>query len=107
MNQEAKRPLIPLTPLKAAAKRRWESEGIEITRPLCGIQRDGNRKSQGARARLCKFPGRIPLRRVWAAAQRNPRPPNREANKKARIRERSVPDSTKAALNRREAEKGV
>ena len=28
MNQEAKRPLIPLTPLKAAAKRRWESEGI-------------------------------------------------------------------------------
>ena len=28
MNQEAKRPLIPLTSLKTAAKRRWESEGI-------------------------------------------------------------------------------
>ena len=26
MNQEAKRPLIPLTPLKAAAKRRWGSQ---------------------------------------------------------------------------------
>ena len=25
-NQGAKRPLIPLTPLKTAAKRRWESE---------------------------------------------------------------------------------
>ena len=45
--------------------------GIGITRPLCGIQRDGNRKSQGALARsrsgrvcrrqrtapLCEFPG--------------------------------------------------
>ena len=27
MNQEAKRPLIPLTSLQTAAKRRWESEG--------------------------------------------------------------------------------
>ena len=26
-NQEAKRPLIPLTLLKAAAKQKWESEG--------------------------------------------------------------------------------
>ena len=31
--------------------------GIGVTRPLCGIQRDGNRKSQGALARLCEFPG--------------------------------------------------
>ena len=88
-NQEAKRPLIPLPLLKAAAKRRWESEGIipsggfgiGVTRPLCGIQRDGNRKSQGALARsrsgrvcrrqrtapLCEFPG--------SAAQGNPRNP--------------------------------
>ena len=58
-------------------------------RPLCGIQRDGNRKSQGALARsrsgrvcrrqrtapLCEFPG--------SAAQRNPRDPvlKREAHK--------------------------
>ena len=44
-------------------------------RPLCGIQRDGNRKSQGALARLCEFPG--------SAAQRNHRDPvlNREAHK--------------------------
>ena len=82
MNQEAKRPLIPLTLLQTAAKRRWESEGespsggfgIGVTRPLCGIQRDGNRKSQGALARsrsgrvcrrqrtapLCEFPGSGP-----------------------------------------------
>ena len=46
-------------PLETAAKRRWESEGIGVTRPLCGIQRDGNRKSQGALARLCEFPGRF------------------------------------------------
>ena len=44
-------------------------------RPLCGIQRDGNRKSQGALARLCEFPG--------SAAQHNHRDPvlNREAHK--------------------------
>ena len=49
--------------------------GIGITRPLCGIQRDGNRKSQGALARsrsgrvcrrqrtapLCEFPGSAAL----------------------------------------------
>ena len=34
--------------------------GIGVTRPLCGIQRDGNRKSQGALARLCEFPGISP-----------------------------------------------
>ena len=34
--------------------------GIGVTRPLCGIQRDGNRKSQGALARLCEFPGSKP-----------------------------------------------
>ena len=99
-NQEAKRPLIPLTPLKTAAKRRWESEGIEITRPLCGIQRDGNRKSQGALARsrsgrvcrrqrtapLCEFPGRFPLRQVLG---RQPYRPHAK-HEKAKIRERSV-----------------
>ena len=77
-NQGAKRYLIPLNPVFTAAKRRRESEGIGVTRPLCGIQRDGNRKSQGARARsrsgrvcrrqrtasLCEFPGRFPLRQV-------------------------------------------
>ena len=49
--------------------------GIGVTRPLCGIQRDGNRKSQGALARsrsgrvcrrqrtapLCEFPGSAAL----------------------------------------------
>ena len=34
--------------------------GIGATRPLCGIQRGGNRKSQGALARLCEFPGISP-----------------------------------------------
>ena len=34
--------------------------GIGVTRPLCGIQRDGNRKSQGVLARLCEFPGSSP-----------------------------------------------
>ena len=48
--------------------------GIGVTRPLCGIQRDGNRKSQGALARSrsgrvcrrqrtappCEFPGSKP-----------------------------------------------
>ncbi len=34
--------------------------GIGVTRPLCGIQRDGNRKSQGALARPCEFPGSKP-----------------------------------------------
>ena len=29
-------------------------------RPLCGIQHGGNRKSQGALARLCEFPGISP-----------------------------------------------
>ena len=94
-NQEAKRPLIPLTPLKAAAKRRWDLGmkspqqvlGIGVTRPLCGIHRDGNRKSQGALARsrsgrvcrrqrtapLCEFPG--------SAAQRNPVPSSRSDSK--------------------------
>ena len=78
VNQGAKRPLIPLTLLQTAAKRRWSlgmispsGFGIGVTRPLCGIQRDGNRKSQGALARsrsgrvcrrqrtapLCEFPG--------------------------------------------------
>ncbi len=50
--------------------------GIGVTRPLCGIQRDVNRKSQGALARsrsgrvcrrqrtapLCEFPGSKPHR---------------------------------------------
>ncbi len=45
---------------QTAAKRRWESEGqsslrrglgIGVTRPLCGIQRDGNQKSHGVLAR--------------------------------------------------------
>ena len=65
-NQGAKRPLILLPLLQAAAKRRLSLGmisssrfGIEVTRPLCGIQRDGNRKSQGALARLCEFPGRF------------------------------------------------
>ena len=31
--------------IKTSAKRRREPEGIGITRPLCGVQRDGNRKS--------------------------------------------------------------
>ena len=49
--------------------------GIGVTRPLCGIQRDGNRKSQGVLARsrsgrvcrrqrtapLCEFPGSAAL----------------------------------------------
>ena len=35
--------------------------GIGVTRPLCGIQRDGNRKSQGALAPLCEFPGSAAL----------------------------------------------
>ncbi len=70
--------------LQTAAKRRkgagnnvpcW-GLGIGVTRPLCGIQRDGNRKSQGALARsrsgrvcrrqrtapLCEFPGSKPHR---------------------------------------------
>ena len=34
--------------------------GIGATRPLCGIQRGGNRKSQGVLARLCEFPGISP-----------------------------------------------
>ena len=29
-------------------------------RPLCGIQHGGDRKSQGALARLCEFPGISP-----------------------------------------------
>ena len=70
-------------PLETAAKRRWESEGIGVTRPLCGIQRDGNRKSQGALARsrsgrvcrrqrtapLCEFPGSKPQAGYGVAAQ--------------------------------------
>ena len=81
VNQGAKRPLILLTLLQTAAKRRWglgmispSGFGIEVTRPLCGIQRDGNRKSQGVLARsrsgrvcrrqrtapLCEFPGISP-----------------------------------------------
>ena len=50
--------------VKTAAKRRRglgtmspSRFGIGVTRPLCGIQRDGNRKSQGVLARLCEFPG--------------------------------------------------
>ena len=34
--------------------------GIVAMRPLCGIQHGGNRKSQGALARLCEFPGISP-----------------------------------------------
>ena len=30
-------------------------------RPLCGKKHGGNRKSQGALARLCEFPGRFRL----------------------------------------------
>ena len=71
-------------PLETAAKRRWESEGIGVTRPLCGIQRDGNRKSQGARARLCEFPGRFPLRQVLGQQPYRP-----HAKHKTEIRERS------------------
>ena len=66
-------------PLETAAKRRWESEGIGVTRPLCGIQRDGNRKSQGALARLCEFPGRIPSGRFGRQPNRNPVTPKCEA----------------------------
>ena len=50
-----------------ALRGQGELRGIEATRPLCGIQRDGNRKSQGARARLCEFPG------FGAAPQRSPK----------------------------------
>ena len=42
-----------------ALRRQGELRGIEATRPLCGIQRGGNRKSQRALARLCEFPGRF------------------------------------------------
>ena len=44
--------------LQTAAKRRWESEGIGVTRPLCGIQRNGNRKKRIAF--LYEFPGAAP-----------------------------------------------
>ena len=83
---------------RKAEKGVWE---IEITRPLCGIQRDGNRKSQGALARLCEFPGRIPLRRVWAAAQRTPDSP-REAikNKNQGAKRHLIPPSSNAASSR-------
>ena len=33
--------------------------GIGAMRPLCGKKHGGNRKSQGALARLCEFPGRF------------------------------------------------
>ena len=57
--------------IKTAAKRRKESEGIGITRPLCGVQRDGNRKSQETLAFLYEFPGLLSLRQgLGAAAQR-------------------------------------
>ena len=42
-----------------ALRGQGELRGIEATRPLCGIQRGGNRKSQRALARLCEFPGRF------------------------------------------------
>ena len=53
-------------------------QGIKAMRPLCGKKHGGNRKSQGALAQLCEFPGLgrspiVPLRvsssRRFAAAQ--------------------------------------
>ena len=38
-------------------------------RPLCGIQHGGNRKSQGALARLCEFPGRFRIYRAQRSQQ--------------------------------------
>ena len=48
--------------LQAGNALRWGLgiRGIGATRPLCGIQRGGNRKSQRALARLCEFPGISP-----------------------------------------------
>ena len=48
--------------LQAGDALRWGLgiRGIGATRPLCGIQRGGNRKSQGVLARLCEFPGISP-----------------------------------------------
>ena len=66
--------------------------GIGVTHPLCGIQRDGNRKSQGALARLCEFPG--------SAAQGNPIVPQiAKQLKKQESGSEAKPDSEKAALN--------
>ena len=76
--------------------------GIGITRPLCGIQRDGNRKSQGALARsrsgrvcrrqrtapLCEFPGKAPSG-AWGGNPIVTPVSSIAKRKKARIRKRS------------------
>ena len=103
--------LIPKTLLSTAAKRRREPEGgiplsrvwgkapsgfgIVAMRPLCGIQHGGNRKSQGALARLCEFPG-VAI----------PSPPQARSATQRESGSEAKPDSTPAAFNRREAEKG-
>ena len=38
-------------------------------RPLCGKKHGGNRKSQGALARLCEFPGRFRIYRAQRSQQ--------------------------------------
>ena len=52
------------------------------------------------------FGDEIPKRGLGRQSQRTPVLPQIAKRIKARIRERSVPDSTKAALNRREAKMG-
>ena len=62
--------------LQAGNALRWGLgiRGIGAMRPLCGIQHGGNRKSQGALARLCEFPGISPLNPL-----RTPSPPLKRA----------------------------
>ena len=67
---------------------------------------DSTKAALNRREAKMGFGDEIPKRGLGRQSQRNPVLPKIAKHIKARVRERSVPDSTKAALNRREAKMG-